>query len=144
MWTLNLGTGTKEEAAREALAVQAALGDRLHSFEIGNEVENLKRFDGYASYHAAYLDYKAAIRAALPAAVFSGPDVAGNVEWSVSFAQSEAKDMKLLIHHYYRGGEFSRRRRSRRCSVRIPNGRRSCGNCAKRATQTALPTASMR
>ena len=107
MWTLNLGTGTKEEAAQEALAVHAALGDRLHSFEIGNEVDLLKRFDGYASYHAAYLEYKAAIRAVLPGAIFSGADVAGNVEWSLAFARTEAKDMGLLIHHYYRGGAKS-------------------------------------
>jgi len=107
MWTLNLGTGSKEEAVEEALAVQAALGDRLHSFEIGNEVDLLKRFDGYTSYHAAYVEYKAAIRAALPGAVFSGPDAAGNVEWSVNFARTEAKDMALLIHHYYRGGARS-------------------------------------
>jgi len=107
MWTLNLGAGSKDEAAREALAVDAALGDRLHSFEIGNEVDLLKRFDGYASYHTAYLDYKAAVRAALPEAAFSGPDAAGNVEWSLAFAQSESKDMKLLIHHYYRGGAKS-------------------------------------
>ena len=104
MWTLNLGTGTKEEAAAEAQAVSAALGDRLQSFEIGNEVDQLKRFDGYASYHAAYLDYKVAIRAALPGAVFSGPDSAGNTDWSVAFAETESADMKLLIHHYYRGG----------------------------------------
>lgn len=107
MWTLNLGTGTKEEAAAEAVAVQAALGDRLHSFEIGNEVDLLKRFDGYASYHGTYLDYKAAIRAVLPGAIFSGADVAGNMDWSLNFARTEAKDMGLLIHHYYRGGAKS-------------------------------------
>ncbi|MEP6673240.1 MAG: glycosyl hydrolase family 79 C-terminal domain-containing protein [Chthoniobacter sp.] len=107
MWTLNLGTGSKEEAAEEALAVQAALGDRLHSFEIGNEVDMLKKFDGYASYHAAYLEYKAAVRAALPGAVFSGPDSAANMEWSLNFARTEARDMRLLIHHYYRGGARS-------------------------------------
>ena len=85
----------------------AALGGRLHSFEIGNEVDLLKRFNGYASYHAAYLDYKAALRAALPGAILSGPDTAGNVDWPVNFAQTEATDMKLLIHHYYRGGAKS-------------------------------------
>ena len=107
LWTLNLGTGSKEEAVQEAVAVQEALGDKLQSFEIGNEVDLLKRFDGFASYRAAYLDYKAAIRAALPGAVFSGPDSAGNVKWSVEFAQSEAKDMKLVLHHYYRGSANS-------------------------------------
>jgi hypothetical protein len=107
LWTLNLGTGSKEEAVQEALAVRAALGDRLHSFEIGNEVDLLKRFDSYASYHAAYLDYKAAIRAAMPDAVFSGPDSATKKEWTVAFAKTESKDMKLLLHHYYRGGAKS-------------------------------------
>ena len=104
MWTLNLGTGTKEDAAQQAQAVQKALGDRLHSFEIGNEVDLLKRFNGYDAYHAAYLEYKAAVRAVLPDAVFSGPDSANNVDWTVWFAKTEAKDMGLLIHHYYRGG----------------------------------------
>src|SRR5690349_21354860 len=41
MWGLNLGTGTKEEAVQEALAVHRALGDRLQSLEIGNEVDLL-------------------------------------------------------------------------------------------------------
>src|SRR5262249_9512793 len=36
MWGLNLGSGSKEEAVQEALAVHRALGDRLQSFEIGN------------------------------------------------------------------------------------------------------------
>ena len=58
MWGLNLGTGTKEEAATEAAAVDAALGDRLHSFEIGNEVDYLPRFArNYDAYHAAYAEY---------------------------------------------------------------------------------------
>ena len=107
LWTLNLGAGSKEEAVQEALAVRSALGDRLHSFEIGNEVDLLKRFDSYASYHTTYLDYKAAIRAAIPDAVFSGPDSAIKKEWTVAFAKTESKDMKLLLHHYYRGGAKS-------------------------------------
>jgi hypothetical protein len=44
MWGLNLGSGSKEEAVQEALAVHRALGDRLHSLEIGNEVDLLPRF----------------------------------------------------------------------------------------------------
>jgi hypothetical protein len=107
LWTLNLGTGSKGEAVQEALAVRAALADRLHSFEIGNEVDLLKRFDNYASYHAAYLEYKAAIRAAMPDAVFSGPDSATKTDWTVAFAKTESKNMKLLLHHYYRGGAKS-------------------------------------
>lgn len=110
MWTLNLGTGTKEEAVEAALAVQKALGGGLHSFEIGNEVSLLKRFKDYADYHKTYLEYKAAIRAVMPNAVFSGADIAsnGDIEWSLNFARDESKDMGLLIHHYYRGGANSK------------------------------------
>lgn len=105
MWGLNLGTGSKEEAAQEALAVNAALGSGLQSFQIGNEVEALRRFNkSYGAYHAAYLDYKAAIRAALPDAPFSGPDSIGNLRWITNFASTESADVKLLTIHYYRGG----------------------------------------
>jgi hypothetical protein len=105
MWGLNLGTGSKEEAVQEALAVQAALGGNLQSFEIGNEVEALRRFNrSYANYHAAYLDYKGAIREALPSSPFSGPDSIGNLDWVTNFAATETGDMKLLTQHYYRGG----------------------------------------
>ena len=105
MWGLNLGSGSKEEAVNEAVAVDAALGSQVHSFEIGNEVEALPRFKkSYEAYHAAYLDYKAAIRAALPNAPFSGPDSIGNWAWITNFAGTEAGDIKLLTQHYYRGG----------------------------------------
>jgi hypothetical protein len=104
MWGLNLGSGSKEEAVQEALAVHRALGDRLHSFEIGNEVDLLPRFKSYEEYHSAYSDYRAAIRSALPDAPFSGPDVAGNTQWAMDFAATESKDLKLLTHHYYRTG----------------------------------------
>jgi hypothetical protein len=105
MWGLNLGSGSKDEAVKEAVDVDAALGSQLQSFEIGNEVEALPRFKkSYEAYHAAYLDYKAAIRAALPNASFSGPDSIGNWAWTTNFASTEAGDLKLLTQHYYRGG----------------------------------------
>ncbi len=104
MWGLNLGSGSKEMAVQEALAVHEALGDRLQSLEIGNEVDLLRRFKNYTNYFAAYQAYKAAIRQALPDAVFSGPDVAGNTQWAIDFANTESKDMKLLTQHYYRTG----------------------------------------
>jgi len=102
MWGLNLGTGSKEEAVQQALAVNAALGSSLQSFQIGNEVENLRH--GYEAYHADYLDYKSGIRAALPGAPFSGPDSVGNLSYVTNFAATESRDMKLLTIHYYRGG----------------------------------------
>ena len=104
MWGLNLGTGTKEAAVEEALAVHRALGDRLQSLEIGNEVDLLPRFKSYDSYYQAYQEYKVAIRSLLPQAAFSGPDVAGNTQWAVDFAASDGKEIKLLTHHYYRTG----------------------------------------
>jgi hypothetical protein len=110
MWTLNLGTGSIEEATEVALAIDEALGDGLHSFEIGNEVNLLKRFVDYNEYHSTYLEYKVAIRAVLPRAKFSGADVAsnGDIDWSLNFAKTESKDLSLLIHHYYRGGAGSK------------------------------------
>lgn len=105
MWGLNLGTGSQEEAVREAMAVAAALGKNLQSFQIGNEVEALRRFGGsYDAYYAAYRDYKAAIRSLLPKAPFSGPDSIGNLTWITHFAAAEARDIQLLTQHYYRGG----------------------------------------
>jgi hypothetical protein len=104
MWGLNLGSGSKEEAVQEALAVYHALGDRLESLEIGNEVDLLPQFKTYKAYYEAFAKYKGAIRGALPQAVFSGPDVAGNTQWVIDFAAAEGQDVKLLTHHYYRTG----------------------------------------
>jgi hypothetical protein len=104
MWGLNLGSGSKEDAVQEAVAVHRALGDRLQSFEIGNEVDLLPRFKSYEEYHNAYSDYVVAIRGALPDAAFSGPDVAGNTQWAIDFAATEFNVLRLLTHHYYRTG----------------------------------------
>ena len=105
MWGLNLRSSSPAAAAREARAVNAALGSALHSFEIGNEVDFQSQFaNSYEAYHTAYLAYKLAIRSALPQAPFSGPDVGGSLDWLTAFAATEAKDVKLLTHHYYRSG----------------------------------------
>lgn len=105
MWGLNLGTGTREEAVEEAVAVDRALGPHLQSFEIGNEVDLMRKYaKDYDAYHAAYADYKSAIRARLPHAVFSGPDVAGNFAFVERFVATEPADIALVTHHYYRGG----------------------------------------
>lgn len=105
MWGLNLGTGTKEEAAEEAVAVDRALGSSLQSFEVGNEVDLMRKYArNFDSYHAAYIAYKAAIRARLPRAVFSGPDVAGDFSWVEQFVAAESPDIALVTHHYYLGG----------------------------------------
>lgn len=108
MWGLNLGTGSREAAVQEAQAVAGILGDHLQSFQIGNEVDirgryTLKYHD-FNSYYSNYLAYKESIRAALPSANFSGPDVANNLGWLLTFATNEARDIQLLTHHYYRTG----------------------------------------
>jgi hypothetical protein len=126
MWGLNLDTGSKEEAAEEAMAVSDAVGDHLQSFQVGNEVDFLSKFwrngdqrtdrkaimnaanaglpinKNYASYYASYLEYKAEIRAVLPHAPFSGPDAALDTTWCADFARTESADMKMLTCHYYR------------------------------------------
>jgi hypothetical protein len=110
IWGLNLGSGSEKRAAREAQAVAAAAGDKLLAFEIGNEpdlfVHEGHRPAGYSyeDYLREYRRYKAAVRAQLPSAPFAGPDVARDTDWAVRFAQDEGHDLKLLTHHYYRGG----------------------------------------
>jgi hypothetical protein len=108
MWGLNLGTGSPQEAAQEAMAVDQALGHQLQSFEIGNEVDLRGgyqfKFPDFNSYYSNYLAFKAAIRVALPTAAFSGPDVAGNLAWLQAFAKNEGPGIQLLTHHYYRAG----------------------------------------
>ena len=105
MWGLNLKTGTRVEAVAEAVAVQKALGSYLQSIEIGNETDLQPAFKNKPdAYLAAYRDYKVAIRAVLPDALFSGPDAAWGVEWLQDFAKAESSDLKLLTRHYYRGG----------------------------------------
>lgn len=77
----------------------------MQSFEIGNEVDLMRKYEkNFDAYHADYLAYKAAIRARLPHAVFSGPDVAGNFSFVQKFVAAESSDMACVTHHYYRGG----------------------------------------
>ena len=106
MWGLNLATGTKEQAADESVAVDAALGDKLHSFEVGNEVDYQRPYArDFDRYHADYSAYRAAVRAKLPHAAFSGPDVAGSLTMIDKFTAAEAADLALVTHHYYRADQ---------------------------------------
>ena len=111
IWGLNLGEGTENEAAEEAQAVSAIAGDKLLALEIGNEVDLFMheghRRNGYSfeDFLGQYRRYKAAIRAKVPGAPFAGPDVAGQTDWVRQFAEAEGRDLKLLTHHYYRGGQ---------------------------------------
>ena len=111
IWSVDLGEGTAEKAAEEAAAVAAAMGERLLALEIGNEVDLFSheghRPAGYsfAQYLEEYRRYKSAIRAKLPGVSFAGPDIAGKTDWVTQFAEAEGRDLRLLTHHYYRGGQ---------------------------------------
>jgi hypothetical protein len=113
IWGLNLGIGDMKNAAEEAVAVAAAVKDRLLAFEIGNEPDgfagdafNARRPKnyGYGDYLREYRDYKAVIRSKLPDAPFAGPDASWATDWVSRFAADEGSDLKLLTRHYYRAG----------------------------------------
>ena len=75
---LNLGTGSKAEAVEEALAVDAALGTSLHSFQIGNEVEGLRMVTRRIT-PTIWITRRAFGRCCRRPP-FSGPDAIGNWE----------------------------------------------------------------
>jgi hypothetical protein len=113
IWGLNLGSGDMKNAAEEAVAVAAAVKDKLLAFEIGNEPDgfagdafNAHRPKNYAydDYLKEYRAYKAAIRSKLPDAPFAGPDSSWATDWVSRFAADEGSDLKLLTKHYYRAG----------------------------------------
>src|SRR6202045_2989743 len=83
IWGLNLGSGDMKNAAEEAVAVAAAVKDKLLAFEIGNEPDGFAgdAIDARRPKHYGYGDslkefraYKAVIRSKLPDAPFAGPD----------------------------------------------------------------------
>src|SRR5580700_1846920 len=113
VWGLNLGSGDMKNAVEEAVAVAAAVKDKLLAFEIGNEPDgfagdafNAHRPKNYAyeDYLKEYRAYKAAIRSKLPDAPFAGPDASWATDWVSRFAADEGGDLKLLARHYYRAG----------------------------------------
>src|SRR5580658_8946117 len=113
IWGLNLGGGVMKNAAEEAVAVAAAVKDKLLAFEIGNEPDgfagdafNSRRPKNYAyaDYLKEYRAYRAVIRSKLPDAPFAGPDASWATDWVSRFAADEGGDLKLLTRHYYRAG----------------------------------------
>jgi hypothetical protein len=111
IWGLDLGQSTVDEVVEEAQVVSTMMGGKLLAFEIGNEPD-LFAHEGHRQgsytferYLGEYQRYKSAIRAKVPGAPFAGPDVAGHTDWVPRFAAAERNDLKLLTHHYYRGGQ---------------------------------------
>ena len=111
IWGLNLGTGTVDNAVALARAVTEVMGERLITFQIGNEPDlfvlqgHRTAPYGYDQWLAEYRKYKAAIRAALPNAKFAGPDISdAGVSWVERFAADEGKDAVMLTAHHYIAG----------------------------------------
>src|SRR5580692_1456384 len=113
IWGLNLGSGDAQSAADEAVAVAAAVKDKLVAFEIGNEPDGFAgdtfsahrpKTYGYDDFLKEYRAYKAAVRSKLPGAPFAGPDASYRTDWVTRFAADEGGDLKLLTRHYYRSG----------------------------------------
>jgi hypothetical protein len=113
MYGLNFGKGTPHQAAEEAAFVFDTLGDRLISFQVGNEADlfphNGLRLAGY-SYDDFAKEWKTfydAVKARVPQAKFAGPDTAGTSDWLVQFTRQFGKDIVELSTHYYALGPAS-------------------------------------
>jgi hypothetical protein len=111
LYGLNLGQGTKENAAAEAAAAWRILGPRLLAFQIGNEPDSFRNRYRPASYAPTdYLkewnSFHDAIVAVIPGAKFAGPDISNKLPYLTAFAEEAPthKDVILLTGHYYAMG----------------------------------------
>ena len=115
IYGLNLGQGSKEDAAREAVAVARILGPRLLALQIGNEPDSFRnRYRpanyGPADFLAEWNTFHAAIVSALDAAhlkaSFAGPDISNKLPYLTAFAAEAPKhpDIAFLTGHYYAMG----------------------------------------
>jgi hypothetical protein len=117
LYTVNLGgivtgTTTVALAAAEVAYVAKAMDSSLLGIEIGNEpdlyAEDPSYFPGgwsLAQYEALWEQFRAAILAATPSVVLTGPATA-NAEstWTVPFGEyATSSQVALLTQHYYRG-----------------------------------------
>ena len=110
IYGLNLGQGTKENAAAEAEAAFRILGPRLLALQIGNEPDSFSHFRpkgwGPDAYIRQWLEFHAAIVARVPQAKFAGPDISNKLVYLTAFAEMAAQhpDIVLLTVHYYAMG----------------------------------------
>ncbi len=111
LYGLNLGQGTKENAAAEAAAVARILEPRLTAFQIGNEPDSFRnRYRpatwGPADYMAEWKAFHDAIVVRTPGAKFAGPDISNKLPFLTAFAEEapKHKDVILLTAHYYAMG----------------------------------------
>ena len=110
LYGLNLGSEDPQTVADEAAFVARAMGDKLVSFELGNEADlfnhNGLRPPGYgfAQFAAEWRRDFTAVRARVPDAPFGGPETATNSGWLAEFARTFGRDVRLLSQHYYAEG----------------------------------------
>jgi hypothetical protein len=111
LYGLNLGQGTKENAAAEAAAAYRILGSRLVAFQIGNEPDSFRNRYRPASYGPEdyikeWTTFHDAIVAITPDAKFAGPDISNKLSYLTVFAEEapKHKDVILLTAHYYAMG----------------------------------------
>ncbi|NLU91956.1 hypothetical protein [Chitinophaga sp. Ak27] len=113
LFGLNLGIYDPERAATEASYVSQALGGNLLALQTGNETDLFSRNGHrdatyqYTNYQQEWNQYFQAVRNALPAVPFAGPDVAYKTAWINSFAIAEHQNIRLLDGHYYVTGPGS-------------------------------------
>lgn len=111
LYGLNLGQGTKENAAAEAAAALRILGPRLLAFQIGNEPDSFRNRYRPASWGPAdflkeWNKFHDAIAAVATGAKFAGPDISNKLPFLTAFAEEapKHKDVILLTGHYYAMG----------------------------------------
>lgn len=111
LYGLNLGQGTKENAAAEAAAVSRILGPRVLAFQIGNEPDSFRnRYRpatyGPDDYLKEWSTFHDAIVAVTPGAKFAGPDISNKFPYLTAFAAQAHlhPDIILLTGHYYAMG----------------------------------------
>jgi hypothetical protein len=111
LYGLNLGQGTKENAALEAAAAFKILGPRLLAFQIGNEPDSFRNRYRPATYGPAdfireWNEFHDAIVVETSAARFAGPDISNKLSFLTAFAEDAPKhpDIILLTAHYYAMG----------------------------------------
>jgi hypothetical protein len=114
LYGLNLGPGTKENAAAEAAAAFRILGPRLLAFQIGNELDSFRNRYRPASYSPAdfiaeWNTFHDAIVALTPNAKFARPDISNKQAFLTAFAAEAPRhpDVILLTGHYYAMGPAS-------------------------------------
>lgn len=110
IYGLNFAKGTPEQAAEEAAAVSAILGDRLICFQFGNEVDNFAKkglrpvgYD-YSAFAMEWANFYRAVSVRVPNVKVAGPDSALTGAWIREFARQFGKEVMMLTTHYYAEG----------------------------------------